>query len=218
MPYKKNAGSSAYNKYQRGYKQGQRYRNKYSYTDKLAYDVGQLKGLINTEFKKEQLDPTAANVTTTFSRHVLNGPAAGDDWDKRDGRSIRCKSVQISGKLTRGNNDCVVRGLVVIDTQPDGALPTVNKILDAENVTALRNLNYRSRFVILKDFHWVLNNNTPDKYVKFYKKLNMKTIFKGTGAGITDITTNSLYFVIGSDEASSPPSINFTSRVRYIDN
>ncbi len=191
--------------------------------NKVWKDVKYLKSLINTEFKTNDISQGGVNIPSTGTVNTMNGLAQGDDIDDRSGRVVRWKSVQVSGVINLAASTATqstVRMLLVIDKQPTGVLPTVVQILDLANMTAFRNLDNRKRFVILKDFRVTVNTDHPEKVFKFYKKLDMKTIYDASNAGdITDISSNSLHFVFLGDEATNVPTFpSLTFRSRFIDN
>ncbi len=190
-------------------------------TSWLVNKVHQLSGLINTEFKK--IDVTdAATVSTTASIVVINPSVVGDDFDNRDGRKIRIKSVQLTLTAAIGvtTTFTFVRVLIVIDKQPNEIQLVITDLLDFANITSHRNLDGRKRFAIL--FDQILELNQEGKrtaVIKWYKKLDMITIYDDSNAGtIVDITSNALYLIISSDETTLVPFITRTTRVRFIDN
>ncbi len=187
----------------------------------LFKDVSRLKGLINTEFKK--IDVTAAaTVSTTASIILINPSVVGDDFDSRDGRVIRLKSVQLTLTAAIGvtTTFSFVRVMIVIDKQPNEILLVLTDLLDFANITSHRNLDGRKRFVILKDEILELSQvGKRTAIIKWYKDLDMKTIYDDSNAGdITDITSNALYLILSSDEATLVPFVTRTTRVRFIDN
>ncbi len=89
MPYKNRRGRKPYrrNNYFR--------KNNITYgqvVDKVVKDVGRLKSLINVEFKSADT-AVVGLITTTPNIALINAPAVGDDFDEREGRSVRFKSV-----------------------------------------------------------------------------------------------------------------------------
>ncbi len=194
----------------------------YDMYQKVAKDVSRLKSLINVEFKAIDTGTISAEVNTTAIIALLNSCIQGDDFDNREGRTIRVKSVQLS-VTTHWNisvPDNVLRVLIVIDKQPNGILMLIGDLLDATNSTAFRNLDNRKRFVILLDR--VVSggslNNKPAQ-IDYYKKMDMITTYNSGNAGtIADIETNALYLVLLADEATEGPVVDRDTRIRYIDN
>lgn len=198
-----------------------------SAASQLYKDVSMLKGLINVEFKflDYYLDTT---YSTTATFHLLNGIPEGDDVQQRNGREIRLKSIQVSARqypTSTTANGSFVRYIIFIDTQPNGTAPTSAILLSTGGAPAnlaMRNLSYRKRFVILKDKIITTDSLASGLCVKsfeYYKKLNMHTIYSGIGSTISDITTNSVYMMMVSNQTGTDvPAVAMNHRIRFIDN
>lgn len=190
----------------------------------LWYDVKRLKNMVNAEFKSVTAINNATHTpSTTPSRLLLNPLGRGDDIDQRHGRVVRARSVEIDGHVTINSSatNTRLRVVLLLDTHPDGVTPTYPEVFNhATSVVAVRNLDNRRRFIILRDFLVQLNNSTRDmSRIKLYKQLNFHQIFDDSNAGdITDIKHNALYLFLISDEATNAPSVHLTTRYRYVDN
>lgn len=180
-------------------------------------------GLVNVEYKVKDLVATATP-STSGSLSLLNGLTKGDDYNNRDGRQVRWKSIQmyLRSTLHASATNTSIRVIIFIDKQASETAPTAAALLDlttASAVDAFRNLSNRKRFVIIADKRVVINTNYPEKTTRLYKRLDMKQIFDDSDAGtVSDITTNSLYVLFLSDEATNVPSIVHNFRLRFIDN
>lgn len=185
--------------------------------------VSLLRSLINTEF--DYVDTLALqNMPAAGSINLLNGMTQGDGPNNRTGTSIKMKSYEIKYGLqnnaTAINTQC--RVLLVLDKQSNGAAPVLTDILQTNSPYSPRNLNNRKRFKILMDKRYSLStagpNNTNDStymknvetHVQFFSTSNLGTI--------ADISSNALYLVHCSDQATNFPTINYYCRVRYLDN
>lgn len=168
--------------------------------------------------------------------YLLNGcnNTAPLGLSSRIGREILNRSVQIHIKHRPSNvaapsYNFTIRCVLFIDLEPHGVAPTpANLFNTAESQgydEAFRNLNYRNRFIILKDKFYNLdnydNNGTLMKFHdhKFcYQKLNFKTTFNsGTAATIADIEKGALYFWAINAEATYSPLIYLSAVVRFTD-
>jgi len=161
-------------------------------------------------------------ISTTPSIALINASVVGDDFDNRDGRSIRIKSVQIALTVffNASATQTATRMMVVIDKQPNETLLVIGDLITATNSHAMRNLDQRKRFVILWDRVVTQGDqeNAP-RHIEFYKKLDMITVYDDSNAGtIADIETNALYLILFSTEATNTPTVGRTTRVRFIDN
>lgn len=185
----------------------------------LYRDVSKLKGLINVEFKYVD-NASTINPGTTGTFVLLNGLATGDTASTRDGRQVRFKSIQhkMILNLNASASATTVRCIFLIDTQPNEAAPAAADVLQSVGLVAPRNLDYRKRFVILKDQNYRVNTDMPERTVSWYRNLDMKTVYDDGGDTIASITTNSLYMLMLSDEAANTPTVTYYTRLRFIDN
>jgi len=173
------------------------------------------------------------NTTTTGTINLMNGIGAGTDITQRVGRKATMKSVMLRYFInalttTSATQGDVVRVMLVLDMQTNGALPAVGDILQTVALNSALNLNNRDRFKILYD-HWVtMNANTYTagalvagsptiKHLKVYKKISSDIIFSGTANTIGSIATGGLYLVTVS-AVNLVSNIAAETRVRFIDN
>lgn len=213
----------------RRYKRKRYYRTANSSTAKgLAVkalkEAKNIRKLISPEFKTVE-----AAVATTYgnawSLNLINGVSRGDDYDDRDGRQIKVKSIQCSWNVIRNASataDQMVRIIVFIWRSPDGVAPTIDDVLQpgATAMVRIRSLNDRKNTRILYDKVVNLSTgNMTNVVLRYYKKIDLTTIFNENTAGnIGDIDTNAIYVAIVSSDNTNQPSVNWTSRVRFIDN
>lgn len=190
---------------------------------------------------------TVDDIENTAQYILLNGIQQGDTTVTRTGGEIRCTSIHLRGVIqtdTAGLVSNSQRFLVVWDRQPNGAAPTlsgtVNSILDVSIVTDLilapYNYSALDRFKILYDKNFIINrqiwktqdvNNDVDSYcdqqIRFNKKIKLgrrvKYAVNSTAGNITDIQTNSLYFIYVGDvaAASAGPELQLGTRLYFKD-
>lgn len=200
------------------------YKN-YSYwgiVRKVARDVGRLKNLVNVEFKKIDVGPT--DLATYASGHVicLNPVATGDDYNARDGRQIRMKSIELKIRATAhaSSTDTTVKVALVCQKDVDGAAPAVGDIFDSQVVNSMRNLSERRDIFVM--WQRIINiplNTRRVATTHMYRKIDMKTVFNANNAGtVADIETNGLFLYLLSTEATNTPTVNYASRIRFVDN
>ncbi len=180
----------------------------------------------NTEYKFFDTDSNFPNVDPTGSIRLLNAIPKGDGVSERDGRLVSIKSIEFKATLTKtgtGDQANVMRILFVIDKQANGVAATAAKILQASDEQSPRNLDNRSRFIILSDKNYVLNTLPQQgnvKTCKLYKNLNLRTIYNSLSAGdITTIQTNALYvlFISKRNAAADVIGVESYTRIRYTD-
>lgn len=190
----------------------------------LWKDVKMLKELINVEFKVKDTVSSAAPDINGPALALLNGLTKGDDYNNRDGRQVRWKSIQGYARpyINASATHTTIRMIIFIDKQSSETAATAASLLDvtsASAIDAFRNLSNRKRYVILKDRRVSLSQDRPETVIKFYKKLDMKQVFDDSDTGgISDIATNSIYVLFASDEATNVPQIPYNFRLRFIDN
>lgn len=190
--------------------------------NQLYKDVAMLKNLINVEFK--HFDTTLPSGVVSIGGNtplILNSVPQGDTDVTRDGDQYRLKSVQTDGYIKWGgvNASDHVRCLWVIDTKPDQAVPAYTDVLAVADINSQRNLDNKSRFIILKDKHFIVSSNNPESRIKFYKKMDMKTQ-QNTNLGSTfaNIMNHALFFLIISNSPTSAPTYEARHRIRFVDN
>lgn len=170
------------------------------------------------------------NCDTTGSVTLLNGAAQGDDYNNRIGRKTTNVAVQLRGILQPVDASVefnLSRVMIVYDKQANGAAPAVTDILTAATATAHANLNNRTRFKILCDKQYATGSydtttgyaaSITCKNVNLYKKINLPTIWSGTGATAGSIVNGAIYLVtIGTNAAGTGATLKTTTRIRFID-
>lgn len=187
----------------------------------LYKDVSYLKSLVNVEFKSSDIT-LSESVDTSGFLQLLNGLTRGDTISTRDGRMVNNKSIQISWSAAMHGSatDTIVRCIVFLDKQANGAVATAAELLQDVNIRGLRNLDNRRRFWIISDQIMNLDSQAHSRGIrKFYKQLNVKTIYDDSNNGtIADIETNALYCFWISNEATNTPTVAAEARLRFIDN
>lgn len=200
-----------------------RFKKKDSYGMKALKMVYNVKKLLNVEHKRS-IDNGTVSPSTSGDIRLMCDVAQGDGFDTRDGNSLKWEHCNMKGFVTINGSatTTTVRIMLLLDKQPNGALPTLAQILDdtGSNTPVLRplNVNFGSRFVLLADKQISVDANNARKNFKWFRKLNFHTKYNGTGSTITDINTNSIIMVTVSDEATNVPDISYNMQSRFIDN
>lgn len=174
------------------------------------------------------LTPFAA----TGALQLINGCAIGTDYTDRVGRKIFLKSLYMKIFIyptitTNSQNGTTSRCLVVYDTQTNGAAPAVTDILQTNTYDAPINLSNRDRFKVLYNkyvftpaFVYTAASLTAGdpipRLFHCYKKLNLDTIFSGTGATVGSIATGSIYVLLQSNNDQTT-SADGWFRIRFAD-
>ncbi len=184
-----------------------------------------LKGLINVEFKEHNVQATTSAFSITPTITQLTNIDQGDSRLTRDGDQIKISSL--SFRCIVGMNASAartsIRIMIVKDKQTNSAIYAIGDLLEDttanDALVSPINLDNRSRFIILMDKQLNMSDNwTQLVKIKWFKKLQQKIIYDGTGNGIADLTTCSYSLVLISSEATNTPTITHFTRLRFIDN
>lgn len=168
----------------------------------------------------EQKDITEA-VTITFATtpvftapRLLNGCVQGVGGNQRVGRRIMIKSHMMRYAVSTVSGGSF-RFLVIYDKQPNGTLPAITDVLSSTDFHAAMNLANADRFVTIFDQHINVqdfNLNTV------YRKMNLETMFSGAFGNIADIASGSVFIMTATNATvATPPSLVFTTRIRFTD-
>jgi len=203
---------------------------------RIAKDVAAVKGMLNVERKYVDHTTTGINAPVAGAWTVvrLNGIVQGDGVSQRNGAQIRCKSLQLRGRVKRSDTALStvkqerVRMMVFIDKEPlvagAGSLPLAQDLLTSINVDSLRNWSgiQERRFKVLMDRTIKVDQDDGERLTQFYKRLNMKTTWLPNSALGPDINNNALYVAYFTDSpsavATERPQISYSYRLTYIDN
>lgn len=162
----------------------------------------------------------------------LNLIPQGVTESTRVGRLCVLKSIQLRGHMTfapaaNATAASVNYLYLVMDTQCNGAAAAVTDVLTSNVMsTALINLNNSMRFRILKRFVIVNNScagvttayNSVVTPLDYFKKLDIPLDFSSTTGALTEIRSNNLFLLAGSDAFDDATTFVGTCRVRFSDN
>ncbi len=185
-------------------------------------DVNLIRKFMNTEVHYSDVNVGSAGISTTPTFTLANGSVTGDDVTNRTGRSVKFENVDLRFILV--NNATAVttfsRILIVRDIQPNAAIFAIGDLLTATTVVAPYNTNNQYRFVVLYDEVICLSTAGPANVSMVVRRpLQFHTEYNSTNGGsIADITTNSLYLVCFSDQATNTPTFQANIRSWFVDN
>jgi len=186
------------------------------------------------KFKDTTKSATAVASAGSIFNATLLTMVEGNTDQTRVGNRITVKSVmlrgiaQIAANADVGNTSNIIRIIVYLDRQANGATAAVTDILASASYQAFNNLDNSDRFRTLAETTIDLNNPgavaTGAAYtyghVKqsfFLKaKLNLDVKFKGNAADETQLSSNNIgVLVICEDDNIG--TVGYTARVRYTD-
>lgn len=180
--------------------------------------VRYLRGLVNSEMYKYDLDVTPTVDTTGTVTH-LTGIAVGDGDNQRTGNSIfvRGMYIRFSMKINAVATASLIRILLVRDRQQVAdTVPTIADVLEAVTPNAPLNSNSVGKYDILWDRVVALQlANLDNKFLTKFIPCRSHVRFNGTAG--TDIQRNGVYLMIFSNDANAP-TVTYSSRITYHDN
>ncbi len=170
-------------------------------------------------------DATVANGGTITDS--INKIAQGTTESTRIGRKCTIRSigwrfeVTLPIDTTVGLAD-VVRVIMYLDKQCNGATATVTDILESANFQSFNNLANKSRFRTLMDRTYAINvsaaagngtsNDAADSVIEdsFFKKCNLALEFDATAGAITEIRSNNIGVLLIARTGAA----GFSSKIR----
>lgn len=181
-----------------------------------------IKKLINVESKFCDTTLGVTAVTTTGAVTQLSAISEGSDYNNRDGLSVKAQSIYIRGmtsvssSATDANEN--IRLILFIDKESVGA-PALGDLLEnAGNYLSPLNHTNGKRFQVLCDKVITLQSNgSNSKPFKIYMPMRHHLKWYNTTTG-TKQGHVYLAYVSDGNTAATEPTLEFYSRLRYIDN
>lgn len=157
----------------------------------------------------------------------------GDGESSRDGRVAYIKSIQgrylvNSVPSLNANGSTNVFLYLVLDKQCNGAAAGVTDVMTSANLwSAFHNLANSDRFQVLR--RWKVNLTSQanqsatvpsniNKTLEFYHRCDIPIQYSSTTGAITEIKSNNLFFLLGSDgQSDDTVTLTGSTRVRFYD-
>lgn len=188
------------------------------------------------------LDDNTASLVSCVAG-IVQGTGIGN----RIGTRILVKSIHIIGEFActdalatppadSNSGAHVVKISIILDMQPNGALPGITDIFDGVSPIAHLNIQNRDRFKVIKQKVWTLDPYLVSRtvageeyacavnqirYIKIFKKCSLPVFYNNGNAGTSsDLSSNNIVIVMQSNAPNngSGDTCRMTCRVRYIDN
>ncbi len=186
------------------------------------------------KFNDEVLNSTTIAAGTAIFDGSMNGIGQGTSETQRIGRKCTIRQINFRYTLTLNlltdsavpTND-VVRIMVYLDKQANGAIATNTDILDGVTVHSFNKLSNKSRFRTLMDRTYSLKVNGASgadataEWVgdmitdSWFKKVNIPIEFDSTTGAITEVRSNNIGILVGS--LSGRCNIIGNMRLRFSD-
>lgn len=190
-----------------------------------AKQIWKLKGLVNSEMFKLDLNDFGTVITNAGSYcYHLTAVPIGDTDITRTGNSIFVRSINIRGQLiynpTSGVTPTGCRIMVFMDTQQVGdTAPFIGSVIDATagGVNAHMLSTTVGRFKVL--YSRILYTDSINRTViPINVNLPMRHHVRFNGSGANDIQKGGIWFVALSDQATNGPKLLWNSRTSFHDN
>lgn len=221
-------------------------------------DVQMLKGLINTEIKyldqsrnngvdgywdivpsatQGLPDVEAGPPTPGYVSFMVDYPNQGDDFNQREGRSIKLKSIQLKGQIrvpngTSSNQRGQCRIMIIVDhqcqTNEDTDPVPILYSLDNNNQYSMMsriNRQQNKRYSILATRKLSFSQSYFSHSINIYKRLDDKVKFNGVNnqnfmdkAFHIVVLADGEFPNVGSNDIQSNYVAQFETRITYVDN
>lgn len=183
-----------------------------------------IRGLVNVE--KKFYDVTGSGtVTTTPGVAALTGMAQGTDYNQREGLSVKTKSLYLQGNITcnpniAGSYGQTVRVVIVIDKDNQGSNPGWGDVFESSSIISAVNHTNGKRFQILMDHNFKVAPGSTDGVINFKRFIRCSQHLKWSSTTGTSFREGHMFLLLLSDTANvnNVPTINYYSRLRYVDN
>ncbi len=206
------------------FKKGKAYRKVKQYGKGAAIlyrDVKYLKSVVNVESKVID-DTTSSTANTAGVITNISLIAEGSDYNERNGRRIKLQSLQIRGQLTQhaSATNTSLRVIIFKTRNNQSAEPAVLDVLQFASENSMLNASdNQGSFTVVSDRTVHMSNVNSTNYgYNMYHKIQTHIDFSGSAATEASIGRGALYALLISNEASNTPTVNFHSRIRFVDN
>lgn len=155
---------------------------------------------------------------------------------QRIGRKCTIKAIQWKGSIRLAEfvgsslqPGMVLRMMVLMDKQCNGAAPTVTGVLETAHIYSYLNLVNSGRFKVLSDKTYRMDsktsagngaandNSSTRQPFNFYKKCNIPLEFDGATGAITEIRSNNLFILLIGEGIQDNMSLESKIRLRFTD-
>jgi len=196
--------------------------------------VGSYKRALPGSLEKKFLDTDVTNfsdVTAGVIVNSLNLVPQGTTDQTRIGNKIIVKNINIHATCnvddqgTASFRGGVLRVILYVDKQANGATAAVTDILKTAAIHSFRNMDQTDRFDILMDRIIpctvfganALHTNEQTKWWKANKKCDISVHFSSTTGAITELKSNNVGLLYIADSSFVNAAKVGTARIKYVD-
>lgn len=180
-----------------------------------------LKELVNVE-KKFIDSATSGTITTTPVVTLLTGVAQGNDYNNRNGDSIKLHGLSIKyydAKSSAAAESIFGRLLIVLDKDSRQATPAYTDVMTSVSPAAHTNVDGHDRFVILADH--MFTESEEERRAQVWEKyipLDIHAKYNSTGDTVTSCAQNHIYAMFVTDQPTNGSAFVLNWRVSFYDN
>lgn len=223
MPYRKYAR-------RRGARRGRSRRTQmgpggYDYNNlarKAMSGVKFLKTLINTEKKILDTSVVAQAVSNIGSVQWLSGITNGTGYNQRTGIVVKAHSLSMRGNIVVSPSAQASQVRVIVfynKSLNQSSVPTITDIIqNTSTPLAPYQIDNLGDFTVLYDRKFDVTNQTTSRSFSFKRKLGHHIRWDTAGDLISDAESGQIFIALLSDESTNQPTIDYWSRLRFIDN
>jgi hypothetical protein len=158
-------------------------------------------------------------ITTSMNTVMMSAITAGTSVNGRIGESVIADRLDLRLQYVVGDATNVVRFLVLVDLQPNGASFNQTDLFEnAADPFSPLNWQFHNRFKIIHDETFGLDTYNPQRSKAITVPLSQRTTYNGTSNSIANITTGAVYCVWLSDSGAVPqPTVSGDIRLWFRD-
>lgn len=191
---------------------------------RVNYLSRKVRQIVKSEEWKHNDVAYAGGVGTTPAIVHVTGINEGPNFNERSGSKITLRSFWLRGYITLNNASAnsMVRIFIIMDKTPrvSNANPLFADMIDTTVGVAWnqhRNLDFRQRFSILKDYRAGLEGSGREKAnFSLYCPMNIQTQYSDP-TGASGRTGPQLYVVMVAEDNTNQPVFTWNSRLRFTD-
>jgi hypothetical protein len=169
-------------------------------------------------------------ITLPTTSQSLNLIPQGDTESTRDGRLAFVKSIHVRGDIILNpSSSTTISGpfymWLILDTQANGAVAAASDVFtnSGNPSQSFLNLNNSGRFRILKSWVKVMEPqagvnaayNHMTYHIDHYMKCNIKIDWSSTTGAITEVRSNNLFLMLGSENIGGDITYDVAVRLRF---
>ncbi len=183
--------------------------------------VAAARRLLNVEIKQFDVSGAALTPGTAGAVYPLTQIGQGDDYNQRDGLSLRTVAMEIRVTLAvpAGGFTDFVRAVLFVDQENAGATPAVADVLDAAFAQATFNHTNLQRFAVLHDEFVALETTGHAAHSIVLKQpLDNHVRYSAAAAAAASGREGQVYLLLIGTNNAQPCVAAYYARTSFVDN